>query len=150
QTRAKVLRAARALLTGKRAQPFSLDAVASRAGVARMTVYYQFGSRRGLFEALFDSFAEGGELPRHLGAAFRRSDPDVVLAEVVEAFAKFWNSGRIWIRRVRALGVLDPELGAALEARNGRRREVVNGVLERMHDRDGYPTGRQRTELSEI
>src|SRR2546430_11163673 len=64
RTRARVLRAARELLTARAgAEPFSVDAVARRAGVARMTVYHQFGSRRGLLEALFDSFAVGGELP---------------------------------------------------------------------------------------
>src|SRR5437773_11911322 len=74
--RARVLRAARDLLTARAgAEPFSVDAVARRAGVARMTLYHQFGSRRGLLEALFDSFADGGELPARLAAAFQRPDP---------------------------------------------------------------------------
>src|SRR5207248_3082979 len=62
RTRARVLRAARELLTARAgAEPFSVEAVARQARVARMTVYHQFGSRRGLLEALFDSFAAGGE-----------------------------------------------------------------------------------------
>jgi AcrR family transcriptional regulator len=36
---------------------FSVEAVARQAGVARMTVYYQFGSRRGLLEGICDSLA---------------------------------------------------------------------------------------------
>src|SRR5207245_1460576 len=52
RTRARVLRAARELLTARAgAEPFSVDAVARRAGVARMTVYHQFGSRRGSLAA---------------------------------------------------------------------------------------------------
>src|SRR5947209_1545880 len=48
RTRARVLRAARELLTARAgAEPFSVEAVARRARVARMTVYHQFGSRRG-------------------------------------------------------------------------------------------------------
>src|SRR5437016_655006 len=117
------------------AEPFSVEAVARRAGVARMTVYHQFGSRRGLLEALFDSFAAGGELPAHLGAAFQRPDPLDSLADVVVAFGRFWDAGRPWIRRVRALGVLDPELGEAVEARNARRREVVRVLVERLGQR---------------
>ena len=39
---------------GDRLNEFSIDAVARRADVVRMTVYYQFGARRGLLEALFD------------------------------------------------------------------------------------------------
>ena len=57
RTRARVLRAARALLTARAgAEPFSVEAVARRAGVARMTVYHQFGSRRGLQH--YQEFAE--------------------------------------------------------------------------------------------
>src|SRR5213082_936318 len=140
RTRARVLRAARDLLTARAgAEPFSVDAVARRAGVARMTLYHQFGSRRGLLEALFDSFADGGELPARLDAAFQRPDPLDSLADIVAAFARFWDAGRPWIRRVRALGVLDPELGEAVEARNARRREVVRVLVERLGQRYGRP-----------
>src|SRR5881296_3296341 len=126
RTRARVLRAARQLLT-------------ARAGAAPMTVYHQFGSRRGLLEALFDSFAAGGELPARLAGAFQRPEPLDSLADVVAAFARFWDAGRLWIRRVRALGVLDPELGDAVEARNARRREVARVVVARLGQRYGRP-----------
>jgi AcrR family transcriptional regulator len=151
RTRARVLGAARALLTARAgAEPFSVDAVARRAGVARMTVYHQFGSRRGLLEALFDSFAAGGELPAHLAAAFQRRDPRDTLADVIAAFARFWDAGRPWIRRVRALGVLDPELGDAVEARNGRRREVVRVVVERLGQRYGRPVPEERAQAEQL
>ena len=39
---------------------FSLDSVAKAAGVTRLTVYNQFGSRRGLLEAVFDEIARQG------------------------------------------------------------------------------------------
>src|SRR5437867_12013171 len=118
RTRARVLRAARELLAARAgAQPFSVDAVARRAGVARMTVYHQFGSRRGLLEALFDSFAAGGELPAHLAAAFQRPDPLDSLADAVAAFARLWAAGRPRLRRVRSSGVLDPGLAEAVDAR---------------------------------
>ena len=151
RTRARVLSAARALLTARAGtEPFSVDAVARRAGVARMTVYHQFGSRRGLLEALFDSFAAGGELPAHLAAAFQRPDPLESLADVVVAFARFWEAGRPWIRRVRALGVLDPDLGDAVEARNARRREVVRVLVERLAQRYGRPASKERTQAEEL
>lgn len=143
KTRARILRAARDLLTAKGgAERFSVNAVARRAGVARMTVYYQFGSRRGLFEGLFDDFASGGELPARIAAAFRRPDPQDAMEDLVAAFAGFWDAGRPWIRRVRALGVLDRELGEALEARNARRRQVVRALLARLGD--------ERSETEEI
>jgi AcrR family transcriptional regulator len=151
QTRARILRAARELLTARAGgEGFSVDAVARRAGVARMTVYHQFGSRGGLLEALFDSFAAGGELPANLAAAFRRPDALDTLADVVAAFARFWDAGRPWIRRVRALGVLDPELGDAVEARNARRRHVVRAVLERLMRQHGQPAPARRAQAEEL
>jgi len=151
RTRARVLRAARELLAARAgAQPFSVDAVARRAGVARMTVYHQFGSRRGLLEALFDSFVAGGELPATLAAAFQRPDPLETLADVVAAFARFWDAGRPWIRRVRALGVLEPELGDAVDARNARRREVVRVLLARLRQRYGRPTPEEQAQVAEL
>jgi AcrR family transcriptional regulator len=75
QTRARILGAALHLLReGDRVTEFSIDAVARRADVVRMTVYYQFGSKRGLLEALFDELAGQGLVER-LRAAFGRSDP---------------------------------------------------------------------------
>src|SRR6266516_632710 len=151
KTRQRVLRAARDLLAVRGgAERFSIDAVARRAGVARMTVYHQFGSRRGLLEALFDSFAVGGALPDLLAAAFQRPDPDDTLAGVIMAFARFWGAGRAGIRRVRALGMLDPELGEALEARNQRRREVVRAVVKRLAERYGRPAADERVRAVEM
>src|SRR3989449_11275130 len=89
RTRARVLRAARELLTARTgAEPFSVDALARRAGVARMTVYHQCGSRRGLLEAIFDSFAAGAEPPAHLPAAFQRPEPPESRAARVAACAR--------------------------------------------------------------
>jgi AcrR family transcriptional regulator len=151
QTRGRLLRAARDLLASRGgAARFSIDAVARRAGVARMTVYHQFGSRRGLLEALFDSFAMSGRLPEHLAAAFQRPDPRDTLGDVILAFARFWEAGRAGIRRVRALGVLDPELGEALEARNQRRRAVVRAVVQRLQERPGRPAADEEAQAEDV
>src|SRR5215831_12357742 len=62
RTRARLLKAASAMLAAP--DGISLDAVARRAGVTRLTVYNQFGSRRALLEAVFDDMAERGGLHR--------------------------------------------------------------------------------------
>ena len=62
QTRSRVLQAARKLLMESTSfSGFSIEAVARRADVARMTIYHQFGSKMGLLEALCDSLAVTGE-----------------------------------------------------------------------------------------
>ena len=58
ETRERVIEAAsRTLREGESIARFSLDTVAKVAGVTRLTVYNQFGSRRGLLEAVFDEIA---------------------------------------------------------------------------------------------
>src|SRR6266567_4546616 len=94
--------------------------------------------------------AAGGELPDRLAAAFQRPEPLDSLADVVAAFARFWDAGRPWIRRVRALGVLDPELGKAVEARNARRREVVRVLVQRLGTRYGRPAPDEQAQAAEL
>src|SRR5438552_6529596 len=109
KTRSRILKAAREQL--EKEASFSLDAVARRADVARMTVYYQFGSKAGLLEALFDDLAARGGMAQ-LRAAFARPDPLEALAELIAVFCRFWASDRLVIRRLQALSVLDPDFEA--------------------------------------
>ena len=54
EKRARVVKVAGRLLDGKAGiSSFSLERVAKAAGVTRLTVYKQFGSRRELLEAVF-------------------------------------------------------------------------------------------------
>ena len=79
ESRRRVLDAARAVLGGD-SNGFSVDAVARQADVARATVYYQFGSRSSLLEAVCDDLADEGGLVG-LAGAFQRPDLDSALAE---------------------------------------------------------------------
>src|SRR5712664_3406840 len=69
---------------------FSLDGVAKAAGVTRLTGYNQFGSRRGLLEAVFDEIAREGGLAR-IPDAMAITDPRAALDRLVEIFCAFWN-----------------------------------------------------------
>src|SRR3954447_26104641 len=110
QTRARIVEAARELLMASDGfSGFTMDAVARQAGVARMTVYYQFESKRGLLEGLFDDLASRGLVDK-LAGAFERPEPLDALDELVAAFGRFWASDRLVIRRLHALGALDPEI----------------------------------------
>lgn len=132
--RRRILDAARALLTeSTRYTAFTVDAVARRADVARATVYYQFGSKTGLLEALCDSLAERGGMSR-LAEAFTAPDPDDALRLLVGAFARFWEADRPAMRRLRALAALDPDVGAVIAARDQRRRDALRALLGRRGD----------------
>jgi AcrR family transcriptional regulator len=140
QTRARIIAAARELLlAGGVSSGFSVDAVARQAGVARMTVYYQFGSKRGLLEALFDDLAARAQIGERLAGAFRQPEPLDALAGLVAAFGHFWASDRLVIRRLRSLAALDPDFEQALPARDERRREGLRVVVGRLVARHGWP-----------
>jgi AcrR family transcriptional regulator len=131
-TRRKVVDAARDLLADQAGYPaFTLDAVARRADVARATVYYQFGSKARLLEALYDGLAESDGL-EELAAAFVEPDPDEALRMFVACFGRFWSSDRLVLRRIRALGALDPEIGALIGSRDERRRASVRVLVGRL------------------
>jgi AcrR family transcriptional regulator len=138
QTRTRVLEAARDLIMAS-SQPPSIDAVAAEAGVARMTVYYQFGSKAGLLEALFDEL--GGryfrsELPRVMS----QDEPLRALADLIQIFLTFWASERLVTRRIRAMAALDPDFDQSIRGRDERRRLLLRTVLARITQKYGKPS----------
>lgn len=139
RTRSRIISAARDLIVASGGfAGFSIDAVARQAGVARMTVYYQFGSKLGLLEALFDDLAARGLVGR-LPAAFAQAEPLSALSEFVTAFTHFWASDRLVMRRVRALAALDPDFEQAVRARDERRREGLRVIVGRLVEKYWRP-----------
>jgi len=150
QTRARIVAAARALLAAPDGfSGFTIDAVAGQAGVARMTVYNQFGSKMGLLEALFDDLAARGLVAR-LRAAFGRPEPGEALDEVIAAFGGFWHSDRVVIRRIRGLAAIDADFEQAVRARDERRREALRTVLGRFAEKYGQPPPGARDEVTDV
>jgi AcrR family transcriptional regulator len=139
-TRARILAATRDLLAGEGdLPPFTIDNVARRAEVARMTVYYQYESKRGLIEALSDELARRG-LVAPLKAAFHHADPAGALDAFVAAFCGFWASDRLVIRRIRALAALDADVRESVRSRDARRRHGARVILERLSRARGTPS----------
>jgi AcrR family transcriptional regulator len=129
-TRSRILEAARSLLSGAGRAALTIDAVAERASVARMTVYYQFGSKPGLIAALSDDLATRGGIGR-LPQAFMAPDPMAGLEILVQVFMQLWESERLVIQRLRALSTLDPDFRDH-EDRNQRRRQAITVLLRRL------------------
>ncbi|HEX6553411.1 MAG TPA: TetR/AcrR family transcriptional regulator [Ktedonobacteraceae bacterium] len=139
QTRARILTAARELLRASDGfNGFSIDAVARQADVARMTIYYQFGSKIGLLEALSDSLASQGGMEQ-LANAFRRPEPFDALAEYIAVFSRFWDADRLVMRRLRALAALDSDFEKVVRARDERRREGLRVIVQRLSEKHGQP-----------
>ncbi len=130
--RDRILAAARSLLEGAGGSAeFNIDAVARQAGVTRMTVYYQFGGKPGLLEAIYDDIAARGEIGERLPLAFQQPTLEASIDVLVAAFAHFWASERTIIRRIRHIGALDPELAQSHGSRDRRRLETLRAVFAR-------------------
>ncbi len=96
-----------------------------------MTVYNQFNSKAGLLEAVFDQVAQHGQVHR-LAEAASEPDPDQGLARFVHACCALWASNRIVQRRLVGLAAVDPDIEAALHAREQRRAGAARAVLSRL------------------
>jgi AcrR family transcriptional regulator len=150
QTRDRILTAARDLLMSPDGYSrFSIEAVARQAGVARMTVYHQFGSKIGLLEALCDTLAVSGGM-EHLAAAFRQPDPLDALNEYFLVFGRFWEADRLVMRRLRALAGLDPDFERVIRTRDAWRRQGISVIAQRLVDQLGPLPERARDELVDV
>jgi AcrR family transcriptional regulator len=131
ETRDRVIdAAARCLREDPGIASFSLDNVAKAAGVTRLTVYNQFGSRRALLEAVFDDIARQGGLAR-IAQAMAMPDPRAALNALVEIFCAFWSLDPA-IGRLHDAMATDPEFASALIERNERRRKALTVLVDRM------------------
>ncbi len=140
QTRARILSAARELLVARDGfSGFTMEAVARQADVARMTVYYQFGSKVGLLEALSDWLAAQGGMEQ-LAGAFHRADPGEALDEYIAVFSRFWDADRLVTRRLRALSALDTDFEQVIRARDERRRHGLRVLVGRLAEQRGHPS----------
>lgn len=130
KTRERILSAARKLLLAKNFSEFTMDSVARAADVSRLTVYYQFQSKAGLLEALYNYIARRGRMDR-LAEIFRQGDAIRMIHDFIVQFASFWASDRDVIRRLHGVGAIDPEVGEGLRKRNDRRRKGLSVIVER-------------------
>ncbi|MCI4345093.1 MAG: TetR/AcrR family transcriptional regulator [Thermoplasmata archaeon] len=149
-TRTRVLEATRAIIGGKGdLTSFSMEAVARKAGVARMTVYYQFHSREQLLDALADHLAEHGGM-RRMREVFLEADPAKALRRLVEVFVSFWASDRVTLRRLRAMGVVAPRQDRGPRDRDAWRREAVQTLLTRIARTRGKAKLADRADLVDL
>ncbi|HEX7091544.1 MAG TPA: helix-turn-helix domain-containing protein [Longimicrobiales bacterium] len=136
-TRARILEAARDLAIEAGFRRFSIGKVAERAGVSRMTVYYQFGTRDELLEALFDHMAARGRLDR-LPDVFVQPEPLDALAQFIDVFCDFWATDPAGMRRMRAWARVEGG-GEAARERDRWRRQALDTIVKRIRERHGVP-----------
>ena len=149
ETRQRILDAVRELLSSDASPALTMEAVAGRADVSRLTIYYQFGSRAGLLEALYDDLAARGRMQR-MAEVFQESNLSGAIARMVETFVDFWSTDPAVMRRLRAMGVLDAEIGEGIRARDARRSHIARELMKRAGANAGKRTSAPSAEAAAV
>ncbi len=143
--RTKVLAVARTQLESSGFRDFGMETIARQSGVTRQTIYNLFGSRAGLLEALFDQLAIEGGMQR-MRDIMQQTNPESALASFVDVFCGFWAKDRLLLRRIHGIAAIDPEFGAALEARNQRRKGAAARILQILDPKGSEPAPEEQSE----
>lgn len=145
RTKVAVLAATRKQLETGGMRDFSLEALARASGVTRQTIHNLFGTRLELLEALFDQIAMDAGMSR-MRQVMTASDPDAMLTGFIEVFSGFWAKNRLLLKRIHGMAAIDPEFGAAIQARNQRRKMAATRVIAEWDKRLQPPNADTRSE----
>jgi AcrR family transcriptional regulator len=147
--RVEVLDAAIAMIASEPLPRVTLDAVAKRAGVARSTVYVQFGSRSGLFEAVAARLLERIDFAR-LVAATRLADPLDALHRAMAESVRLYAAERDASRALWSWAELDVDAGQAMHVLDGGRAAGTAHLVGRLDDAGLLRRGVTREEASDL
>jgi AcrR family transcriptional regulator len=135
-TRQRILDALEARLRESPTEPVGLEEVATRAGVARTTVYLVFGSRAGLFDALATHLWERAGLAE-LTAAVAHPDALEHLRGGLRAGTEIYAALRDVAATLFSMSALDPDSVGGAIARLEERRWGGMQYLARRLDEQG-------------
>ncbi len=130
-SRARIVGAARELLSRKDYRGLSVENVAEVAGVSRATVYNQFESKSGIVQALFDDIGQRIEFER-VRVALRNPDAFRAANDMILEHCRAWARDAKAIRRVLELAATDPELAELTTRAESWRRDDIGGLVERL------------------
>ena len=131
ETRLRILEATRQVLAAEEESDLGMEYIARQADVSRLTIYYQFKSRPGLLEALYDYLAMRGNM-RSMAEVFHEPDPSVAVDKFVRIFVGFWSSDPVVIRRLRGMATLDRDIAQGIGARDARRQHIAREIVRRV------------------
>jgi AcrR family transcriptional regulator len=132
-TRRRIIDVTRDLLAREKLESVSLPEIASRAEVARSTVYTIFGSREGLMVAVAEDLLERGGFVR-IGQALR--GPDVVRAFEIsmDVAMELYSQEELESQALLSLSAVDRDASSAAARLNFGRANGMRRLAERMHE----------------
>ena len=131
ETRARIVEAARAVFSQDGFHRAAVDEVARRADVSRATVYYQFGSKLGLVEAVLDDIERQGGQERVVAAV---GIPDAVEAtrRAFQEGSRYWAYEPVLVRKLIGLAAADPETRQLVQERDRNRLALITRLATRL------------------
>ncbi len=142
QTRSRILAATRALLAESGFT--SLEAIARRADVARKTVYYQFGSKLGLLDALITESEQRSDLADRLRVVVQQAESQAALRMYFQEVCRFWASDHAVMRSLHGVAALDPDVERVLRKHDAARRARLDTLIDRLADQGKLRQGHAR------
>lgn len=148
-TRARIVDAARALLQEGRFHEASMETLAARAGVTRVTLYRTFGTKRELLEGVFWDAVTRARLDR-VDAAHAHPDVRTAVRRVLRAncqmFAEFGDSLPLALELARA----DADMQAIMDATyHGRRHQAMERLAARIVNEGAAATGWTKNRIAD-
>jgi AcrR family transcriptional regulator len=132
-TRDRILNAARALLVEGDFRRVTVDQIAATADVARATVYHQFGSKVGVFEALVINLEQRAGLER-LVAVIETEPPATLVRAVIAAGCRYWATDPDLVRTATALARLQPDLERVVAPHDAGRLRLLSRMVDRLSE----------------
>lgn len=136
RTRSAIVSAGRECLIADGYHRLGLEAVADRAGVTRVTIYRQFGSRLGLLEAIAEDLAVRSEIVPAMTRVAAIGDAVSAFPALVRELCRFWAGDPDLLRRLVSLGAVDPDARDLIRRREDWTYQQVAAVVERLAAED--------------
>ena len=150
RTRERILDAARSLFAEAGFHGVGLEEVARRADVSRKTVYYQFGSKRGLLEAVVTDVEQRADLVERVRVIVEQVDAVQALPAYLREVCRFWAGAQDVVRGLHGLAALDHDVAEVVAAHDGARRGRLVGFVDRLAEQRGVGPGEARRRLVNV
>ena len=131
-----VIEAAKKILASRGFLQFTMLAIAKESGLTRQTVHNLFGAKVDVIEALFDDIACRAGM-QNMRVIMQSADPAWITREYLRLMVSLWSEDRVLLRRIHGLRAIDPELGAAINRRDQRKKNVFGRIVKVLETQRG-------------
>ena len=136
RTRGAIIAAGRECLISDGYHRLGLETVADRAGITRVTIYRQFGSRLGLLEAIAEDLAVRSGVVPAMRQVAGEGDAASAFRALVRELCRFWACDPDLLQRLVSLDAVDPDARDLIRRRENWTYQQVGAVIERLAAED--------------